>query len=343
MIYPEGVSIILCCYNSSKLLPTTLKYLAGLLMESQLPMELIVVDNASRDDTAQIAQSLWVQYGAPFTAKVVREEKPGLIYARHRGLKESRYAYLLFVDDDNHLQNDYVREMLAIFRSYPTVAATGGLNTPVFETAKPDWYSKFQHSFATGRLAEHFGEPHEIGLFGAGLCLRRSALDSLYGNGFKSQLVGRKGESLSSGEDYELCKALKIAGWDIVFAPQLRLDHLILDHRLKWSYFRQLNIGISRSVIFFLAYEYWIERAESKTKWITDLKYAWSAMLVRKWLKAIVLRGKIFFVPGSRSEGSVLLIKYERAFTVALDFWRKQKEYVGLKKEIQNAVWRKKI
>jgi glycosyltransferase involved in cell wall biosynthesis len=342
MKYPEGISIILCCHNSSKLLPQTLKYLANLIRPGDAAMELIVVDNASEDDTAAVARKLWKQNKSPFPASFVTETTPGLVYARRRGVAESHYAYLLFVDDDNHLQNDYVPELLSIFRNYPGVAAAGGYNTPVFESEKPFWFSKFQHSFATGNLAEGFGEPHEIGLFGAGLCLRRSALDSLYGNGFKSKLEGRKGESLSSGEDYELCKALKIAGWKIVYAPSLRLDHFILKNRLQWNYFRQLNMGISRSVIYFLAYEYWIDRGVKNAKWTTDLKYTWSAMLLRKWLKAIVLRIEIFFLPGSRSEGSVLLIDYERALIVALDFLRKRKTYLGLKKEIENAVWRKK-
>jgi glycosyltransferase involved in cell wall biosynthesis len=343
MKYTEGVSIILCCHNSEQLLPETLQHLANLSVPSGLNMELILVDNASTDGTADIAGKFWESCNAPFSICILQEVRQGLIYARKLGVKQSGYSYLLFVDDDNHLHRNYIIEMVSIFRNYDDVAAVGGCNTPVFEAEKPFWFSRFQHSYAAGSLADEFGEPHETGLFGAGLSIRHSALDGLFGNGFESKLIGRQGKTLTSGEDFELCKALKIAGWKIFFSPGLRLEHLITSQRLKWEYFRKLNEGISRSIVFFLAYEFWIEMDKTGNSFFTKAKYFWPIMIIRKWLKVMVLKFKMNFDPESKNEGSELLINYERALIVALDFWHKRKDFIRLKKEIGQAVWRKSV
>ena len=47
-----GVSIVICCHNSAKLLPRTLEHLRAQEVDSTIPWEVIVVDNASTDNTA---------------------------------------------------------------------------------------------------------------------------------------------------------------------------------------------------------------------------------------------------------------------------------------------------
>jgi cellulose synthase/poly-beta-1,6-N-acetylglucosamine synthase-like glycosyltransferase len=54
-----GVSVVICCYNSSQRLPQTLGHLLAQECEVDLPWEVIVVDNASTDGTAEVARSVW--------------------------------------------------------------------------------------------------------------------------------------------------------------------------------------------------------------------------------------------------------------------------------------------
>jgi glycosyltransferase involved in cell wall biosynthesis len=343
MSHPRGITIIMCCYNSSALLEQTIQHLAALELPQDWPVELIIVDNASTDLTAEFAASCWRNAGEPFTLEIHNEPKQGLIYARQKGLDVSSFEFILFVDDDNWLASDYLVHLHKLFAKHPTVAAFGGLNTPVFESEKPFWFDVFQHSYAVGRLVEGFNEPREIGLFGAGLAIRRTALNELHQAGFRSMLVGRSGNALSSGEDYELCKALKLAGWQIIFAPELKLKHFIVTRRLNWDYFRKLNQGISRSILVFIAFEYWIEIQRGANPLATSIKYSWIYLLMKKWFKLLLLKILMIVNAELSKEGSAVLIDYERTQIVVDDLFMKRNEFTKMKKGIKNAPWRKRL
>ncbi|MCF8365955.1 MAG: glycosyltransferase family 2 protein [Bacteroidales bacterium] len=342
MSHPNGISIIMCCYNSKPLLEQTMLHLATVNLPEVWPVELIIVDNASTDDTQKLAASHWKNAGEPFPLEIHNEPKQGLIYARQRGLDVSHFEFILFVDDDNWIAADYLTRLHQLFTKHPTVAAFGGLNTPVFESEKPFWFDTFQRSYAAGRLADGFDEPREIGLFGAGLSIRRTALNELHQADFKSMLVGRTGKALSSGEDYELCKALKLAGWQIIFAPTLNLKHFITARRLNWEYFGKLNRGISQSIIVFLAYEYWIEIHRGANPFWTAIKYSWLFLLIKKGVKSWLLKMSLIINPELSKEASAVLIDYERTKVVVNHLLYNRKKYIELKKGIKNATWRKR-
>ncbi len=335
----KGISIILCGHNSSRLLPQTLRHLAKLKIPWENAVELVIVDNASTDGTGETAEALWNEFNAPYRLQVHFEEKPGLMFAREKGLQNSRYNLILFVDDDNWLDENYLVEMADLFEKFPKAAILGGKNEAVFETRAPGWFSKFEHSYAVGQPARDFGEPDEIGVFGAGMCLRRGAFKDLISKGFTSRLVGRTGKSLSSGEDYELCKALKIAGWEILFSPGLKLKHFLTTTRLNWEYFRKLNKGISHSIVWFLAYEYWIARLKKPANKLLFMKYSWIYLVIKKTLKAILLKLKITFKPELRQEGSQAIIALERTLITVQDLIKQRQQFMALKKEIGNARW----
>jgi len=55
----EGISVVIACHNSSKRLPQTLEHVKQQNVPEHVQWEVIIVDNASTDNTAQIAQSIW--------------------------------------------------------------------------------------------------------------------------------------------------------------------------------------------------------------------------------------------------------------------------------------------
>lgn len=78
-----GISIVICCYNSAQRLPLTLVHLAAQKVADNFPWEVIVVNNASTDNTEEAAFSSWDRESIEM--RVVYEPQPGLSYARHRG------------------------------------------------------------------------------------------------------------------------------------------------------------------------------------------------------------------------------------------------------------------
>src|SRR5260370_5744265 len=78
----EGVSIVVCCHNSERLLPETLARLAAQQFTRPAPTcEVIVIDNASTDRTSSVARASWPTE-CTIPLRVASEPKLGLASAR---------------------------------------------------------------------------------------------------------------------------------------------------------------------------------------------------------------------------------------------------------------------
>src|SRR6202035_5061082 len=88
----NGVSVIICCYNSVDRLPQTLKHLANQNVPDGLSLEILLVDNASTDHTAERALEIWNQLlPGSMILRVIQEPKPGQQFARISGAKAAKY------------------------------------------------------------------------------------------------------------------------------------------------------------------------------------------------------------------------------------------------------------
>lgn len=232
----KGFSIIVCCYNSAPLLPTTLCCLSRLKKPDAYGVEVVLVDNCSTDDTAETARGLWHRFDRPFAMTVVVEPTAGLSFARQRGIAASRYDYLLFCDDDNWLDPEYLTRASQVLESDPMIGMLGGLGTPQYEHIPSYWPADF-YIYGSGPQAPESGPSPK--LHGAGVILAKKAFDRLRLAQFRFCLTDRKGDSLSSGGDYELCYAVQMAGFRIWYDEKLLFSHFISADRLTWSYTRR--------------------------------------------------------------------------------------------------------
>ncbi len=232
--------------------------LAGLRAQTLSPAawETILVDNASVPPVAL------ADYGgvAPPNARRVPEPQLGLSAARRRGFAEARGDYLVMVDDDNVLAPDYLAEVGRIFAAQPQLGAIGGPSRPEYETAPPAWLREFEGLLACRdfgpavQLASGlWNEPHERNEYppgapiGAGMALRRSALDAWLNEPTATRLSDRRGGELSSGGDNDIVLALLEQGWAVGYFPTLAVTHLIPSARTTRSYLARLNRGIAKS------------------------------------------------------------------------------------------------
>jgi glycosyltransferase involved in cell wall biosynthesis len=84
------VAVVIPAYNAAKWLPQALQSLRAQTMP---PSEVVVVDDGSTDDTAQVATA----HGA----KVVQQQQQGPGAARNRGIRESTAPWIAFLDADD--------------------------------------------------------------------------------------------------------------------------------------------------------------------------------------------------------------------------------------------------
>jgi len=243
-----GVSICIPCFNSGERIYATLEHLQHQEVPDGFPWEVVVVDNASTDDIDNVAYAIW-RHNEATDLRIVHEPKAGLANARLRAFEESQYEFVVFVDDDNWLSEDWMATLYEFMVGHPDVGAYGTKSVAHFGAPKPSWFDDYAVLFAVSPpdwKSEDVTEARGY-LWGAGLTVRYSAWSELKAKGFQFLCTGRIGRSLVGGEEVELCMALKDAGWRLYYNAEVSLVHYMPAARLQEAYLLRLIQGINRS------------------------------------------------------------------------------------------------
>ena len=182
------VSALVVSYNVKDYLIEALDALYG---SSDVPLEAIVVDNASRDGSADAVASRFPQ------ATVVRMAKNvGFGRANNAGLDRCRGRFILILNPDVQVGPECVGRLAGLSRLFP--------------------HSRRFNRYNMGYLPAD--RPHEIDA-GTAACLlvRRAAIDRI---GFFDPAF------FMYGEDLDLCFRLKQGGWKVYFFPSAEAIHV---------------------------------------------------------------------------------------------------------------------
>ena len=323
----DGVSIIVCCYNSVSRLPGTLQHIARQKVSAHIPWEVVVIDNASTDATGEAARLEWEKTASKAPFRVVEQQEPGLSAAREKGVEESRYEFMIFCDDDNWLCEDYVENAHKIMHDDPLIGVLGGQGETESEIIPPKWYEKYFLYYAVGPQGDRSGNVTNTKgyVYGAGFVVRRSAWLKLRQAGFTSQLTGRKGDSLSSSEDRELCYALRLLGYKIWYHEKLTFKHSISIGRLEWSYFLRLVETAHRTIPQMDAY-----MAVLNGEMITQsLRWYWLRQC-SAILRQLIKNPKFFISVVRGGEGSRAVVQWHRMRGELYGWWSVGGNFVQL-------------
>jgi hypothetical protein len=253
-----ALSAIICTHNPrADYLAETL---ASIREQQGLPggriWELLIVDNASDEPLDGRIDLSWHPL-----SRVIREDRLGLTHARHRSFEEARGEIIVYIDDDNVLDPDYLRQTLAAFGADLKLGAVGGKAIPRWEVSPPSWFEGLGLSLACRDLGDKRIEARwepaaqdrtypECAPIGAGMGLRRAAYEfyvkTSAGDPNRTGL-GRRGADLSSGEDNDMIMSILSQGWTIAYLPELRLEHLIPAKRLSVEYLERYAQSSSRT------------------------------------------------------------------------------------------------
>jgi glycosyltransferase involved in cell wall biosynthesis len=114
------ISVIVCTRDRAASLERCVQSLCALEYPE---FEVIVVDNASVTDATR-------DVAARFNVRYVREDRPGLDWARNRGIAESRHELIAFTDDDVRVDSGWLHGIARGF-SDPDVGAVTGMVAPM--------------------------------------------------------------------------------------------------------------------------------------------------------------------------------------------------------------------
>ena len=103
--------------------------------------ECVVVSNNSTDDTeARFAAFAAAHPGCGL--RLVAEEGPGVSYARNRGLREAQAPLVAFIDDDERVNEGFLRAYLEFFETRPGAVVAGGRIVAEYPAGRPAWMSE---------------------------------------------------------------------------------------------------------------------------------------------------------------------------------------------------------
>jgi glycosyltransferase involved in cell wall biosynthesis len=211
--------------------------------------ELVVIDNASTE-----AVSGKVDLGWHPRARVVQEPSLGLTPARLRGIVEASGELLVFVDDDNILEDRFLELARDIARDNPRIGAFSGQAIPEFETPPEEWTRRYWGSLAIRQFAEdrwsNIAFLPETTPMGAGLCVRRQVAlryRQLHDEGRRPIRLDRAGALLVSGGDVDLAMTACDLGLGTGTFASLKLTHLMPAGRTSEEYLLRLIEGIAYS------------------------------------------------------------------------------------------------
>jgi glycosyltransferase involved in cell wall biosynthesis len=238
------VTVALCTHNRLDRLRRTLAALQALTGPPQ-PWELLVVDNASSDGTAEyLANSSWHPLGAP--TRVVREGTLGLSNARNRAISQAAGEYLLFIDDDETPHSKWLVNHAAAMAEHQPDALGGPIDVQFVDGARPDWLQDELLGFI-GKI-DHGGEGRwltapETPIFGGNFAFKRSVFDRI--GRFDSRL-GRLGAANFGGEDIEIYARLLRERCRVRWVSNALIYHRVEGPKLRRQYFLDLHFKQGR-------------------------------------------------------------------------------------------------
>ncbi len=110
------LTLIICAYNEAEEIGATID--VAKTMAGEHFREIIVVNNASTDTTGEVARV----HGA----RVIREDRKGLSYARAAGLAAAQTELVAYIDADSHISRHWYRMAERTFRRHPHIVALSG-------------------------------------------------------------------------------------------------------------------------------------------------------------------------------------------------------------------------
>ena len=246
-----NVSVLICTYNPRA------DYFGRCLESvhaqslSRDEWELVVIDNRSDELLAPRIDLSWHP-----AARVVREDMLGLTPARLRGIREAAGQVLIFVDDDNVLDADYLEAALRVAVERPFLGSWSGQCRPQFEAPPPEWTRRYWGNLVIREFDKdvwsNLPRLPDTMPCGAGLCVRRSVANHylrLHEQRERAFQLDRMGDSLLSGGDNDLAACACDIGLGVGLIAALKLTHLIPPERLTERYLVRLAEGIYCSAV----------------------------------------------------------------------------------------------
>lgn len=247
------ISVIFPTRNRADLLKLALQSLTQQTL-SQESYEILVIDNGSTDQTANIAKEFIKKLP---NLRYFHAPEPGLHTGRNKGMLEAKGDILVYADDDIEAFPTWLETIKNAFNN-PDIAMVGGNNIPLFLEEPPEWLTALWERpiLKEGRYLPSLsllylkGESRLFSpsfVWGCNFSIRKSLLLEARGfhpDGMPKELIRFRGD----GETY-VSQFVINSGSKCLFHPDASVYHKVTPERMTFEYFYQrgFNQGVSDS------------------------------------------------------------------------------------------------
>ncbi len=220
------VTIVVCTYNRAARLKQAIASLQRLLIPPQWQLEILVVDNASHDETTQVVEAM--MGSSPIPLRLAYEAEQGVSHARNRGLRSALGEWIAFFDDDQEADSNWIIELLRAANEHQTECVGGAVRLRLPEDFQGQLSGVCRILLSESPLnapAEPYRAPRSPGT--GNMLISR-------------QLIQRVGlfdtAVVMGGEDTDLYHRIRETGVEPWFAPEAIIYHGVPKERLSRGY-----------------------------------------------------------------------------------------------------------
>ena len=230
------VSIIITTRNRASHLRETLASFQRLHIPREIPTELLVVDNASTDETVAVAKACSL---SNLVLRYCYEPKPGQANARNTGLANTSGEIILFTDDDVRVNANWFKLVISQLLDSP-ISVVVGLMRMASHLHRP-WMTDLHR----GYLASSLTILEKPELLGGNMAVRREVLKKV--SGFDPELGPG---ALGFGDDTLFGFRLESAGFSAIGLKDAIVEHHFDESRLRGSSLVDASIRRGRSMAY---------------------------------------------------------------------------------------------
>ena len=234
------VSVVVCSYNRADSLRSALESLTALQTDG-FTYEVVVVDNASSDHTADVIHQAAESSSCP--VRYVMEKEPGVSFARNTGVRSAKGQWIYFFDDDQLAEPQLLVEMLKGAKENNVKCTGGGMKLKfvcddLVTLAEPrnlkPWVRVMFNCTQTTDVYSRKDTP------GTGnMMVHREIFDKI--GLFRTDLV-------EGGEDTDLYHRMRAVGYEACHVPNAVVHHCIPEFRLEPKYLKLASLRMGSHV-----------------------------------------------------------------------------------------------
>jgi len=213
-----SISVIICTYNRAKFIGEALDSLAKQTLSPE-HFEIIIVNNNCTDDTEEISLA-FIKNHPQLDINYVIETNQGLSFARNRGIEESKYEIITYIDDDAYARSNFLATIQSHFIENPATVGVGGKVIPRYEIAEPVWMNPYLDGFVAKLDMGDKQKKFQKKQYPVGCNMTYTKEVLLKAGGFNNKLKWRADDKYIGIKVREISK-------EVYYLPNLTVEHSI--------------------------------------------------------------------------------------------------------------------